>query len=365
MDRNLLKGMNTQKLESSVESAGELELLVKDGHHEVNGDRDPDLRLHCVGTGAEVVFDTQVAFDPFEEEFDLPSRLVDLGHGESGDLQVVGEEDELLGGLCIEVAHSAQRIREVGGCFGKRRTPNLIAENAFQAIPRQRAMTGEAEVALGPSDEEGSGKNDPSKTSKIHVGSIHHIEGTCFEEQVVEPMNIGVAGPCDVDAGRNRATKIQLSMHLDPGFGASKMSPREETQREVDGGGIQSVNRVLQFQSEILSGVEDTRLAHESFGKIFPESVVPLLVGIGQGGLGNLLPKTEMVESFAPCIETSGDIAQPFPPSQLRSRPCRSTAADTQNAEPCSPHRSVGPTGKETCDLPDRGLGRGRSGQSS
>ena len=30
-----------------------------------------------------------------------------------------------------------------------------------------------------------------------------------------------------------------------------------------------------------------------------------------------------------------------------------------------SPHRSVGPTGKETCDLQDRGLGRGRSGQSS
>ena len=69
MDRHLLKGMNTQKLESSVQSAGELELLVKDGHHEVNGDRDPDLRLHCVGTGAEVVFDTQVAFDPFEKEW--------------------------------------------------------------------------------------------------------------------------------------------------------------------------------------------------------------------------------------------------------------------------------------------------------
>ena len=198
MDRHLLKRMDTQKLESSVESTRELELLVKDGHHEVNGDRDPDLGLHCVGTGAEVVFDTQVAFDPFEKEFDLPSRLVDLGHGESRDLQVVGEEDELLGGLCIEVAHSAQRIREVGCCFGKRRTPNLIAENAFQAIPRQRAMTGEAEVALGPSDEEGSGKNDPSKTSKIHVGTIHHIESAGFEEQVVEPMNIGVETSGDI-----------------------------------------------------------------------------------------------------------------------------------------------------------------------
>ena len=111
MDRNFLKGMNAQKLESSVEFARELELLVEDGHHEVNGDRNPDLGLHRIGARTEVVFDAQVAFDPFEEELDLPSRLVELGHGERRDLQVVGEEDKMLGRLCIEVAHSAQRVR--------------------------------------------------------------------------------------------------------------------------------------------------------------------------------------------------------------------------------------------------------------
>ena len=124
--------MNTQKLEGSVESAGELELLVKDGHHEVNGDRNPDLALHRIGAGTEVVFDTQVAFDPLEEEFDLPTALVELGHGERWDLQVVGEEDKMLGRLLVEVAHPAQRIWEVGGCFGKRRASNLIAEDALQ-----------------------------------------------------------------------------------------------------------------------------------------------------------------------------------------------------------------------------------------
>ena len=317
MDRHLLKRMNTQKLKSSVESTRELELLVKDGNHEVNGDRNPDLGLHCIGTGAEVVFDTQVAFDPFEEEFDLPTALVDLCHGESGDLQVVGEEDEMLGRLCIEVAHSAQRIGEVGCCFGKRRRADLIAENTLQAISWHRIVPGEAEVALGTSDEECSGQNDPSKTSEIHVGTIHHIEGTGFEDQVVEPVNIGVAGCCDVDAGRNRPAQIELGMHLDPGFGAPKISPWEEAEGEIDRGGIQSVNRVLQFQSEILSDVETTGLAHESLGQVFPEPPVPLFVGIGQGGLGNLLPKTEMVERFAPCVETSGDVAQSFSPRQL------------------------------------------------
>ena len=68
---------------------------------------------------------------------------------------------------------------------------------------------------------------------------------------------------------------------------------------------IQGVNRVLQFQSEILSSVEDTRLAHESFGEIFPESPVPLLVGISQGGLGNLLPKAEMADHLDVSTKTN------------------------------------------------------------
>ena len=318
MDRNFLKRMNAQKLEGSVESARELELLVEDGHHQVNGDRNPDLALHRIGARTEVVFDAQVAFDPLEEEFDLPSRLVELGHGESGDLQVVGEEDKMLGGLLVEVAHPAQRIWEVGRCFGKRWRSNLIAENTLQAIPMERSMTGEAKIALGASDEEGACQNDTSKPSKVHVAAIHHIEGSRFEEQVVEPVNICIAGSRDVDAGRDRASQIELGMHLDPSFGASKIGPWEETQREIDRGGIQSVNRVLQFQSKILSGVKDARLAHEPFGEIFPESPVPLLVGIGQGGLGNSLSKTKMVEGFASGVETGGDIAQSFPPGQLR-----------------------------------------------
>lgn len=41
----------------------------------------------------------------------------------------------------------------------------------------------------------------------------------------------------------------------------SEIGPWEETQGEIDRDGIHGVNRVLHFQSEILSGVEDTCLA--------------------------------------------------------------------------------------------------------
>jgi len=317
MDRHFLKRMDTQKLESSVQSAGQGELLVVDGHHEVNSHRNPDLGLHCIGAGTEVVFDSEMSLDPFEEEFDLPAALVELGHRDGRDLQIVGEEDEILGCLLVEVTHSAKRPWEVGMGFWKRRTSDLIAANSIRVIPRQRTLTGEAEVALGPSDEEGTRQNDASKPCKIHVAAIHHIEGPRFEGQVVEPVNIGFAGSRDVDACRDRASQIELSVHLDPCFGTAEVGPREETQREVDGGGVERVNRVLQFQSEILSGVKDTRLAHEPLCQIFPESPVPLLVGIRQSGLGHRFPKTQVIEGFGASVEAGGDVAQSLPPGQL------------------------------------------------
>jgi hypothetical protein len=48
--------------------------------------------------------------------------------------------------------------------------------------------------------------------------------------------------------------------HLYAGFGVGNR-PMEGDSGEIDRDGIQGVNRVLHFQSEILSGVEDTCLA--------------------------------------------------------------------------------------------------------
>lgn len=185
-----------------------------------------------IGAGSEVVFDKEVAFDPLEEEVDLPTALEELFNGESGDLQVVAEEEKMIGRLLVEEAHPAQRIREVGRCFGKRWRSKMIAENALQTIRRVRPMSDKAKIDLGANDEEGSGKNDPSKTGKIRVGAINHIEGTCFEDQVVDPVNIGFAGSGDADTGRDRATKIQLGMHLYAGFGVGNRPMGRDSGRD-------------------------------------------------------------------------------------------------------------------------------------
>ena len=66
--------MNAQKLQSSVQGSGQMQLFVLAGDHQVNGDGNPDLGLHCIGTRAVVVLDAELAFDPAKEQLDPPRR---------------------------------------------------------------------------------------------------------------------------------------------------------------------------------------------------------------------------------------------------------------------------------------------------
>ena len=47
--------------------------------------------------------------DPLEEQLDLPAQTVELGDGEGGQREVVGEKDQSLAGLGILEPDTSQR----------------------------------------------------------------------------------------------------------------------------------------------------------------------------------------------------------------------------------------------------------------
>src|SRR5690606_9966765 len=102
MERDFFKRMNAQKLQSSVQTPRQLQLLVKDGDHEVNAHRDPNLTFHRIGARAVVVLDAQVAFDPAEEQLDPPAQAIKLCRGQRRNAQVVAQEDEIPTVLFVE-----------------------------------------------------------------------------------------------------------------------------------------------------------------------------------------------------------------------------------------------------------------------
>jgi putative transposase len=54
-------------------------------------------------------------------------------------------------------------------------------------------------------------------------------------------------------------------------------------QTQIDGGGVQGVGRLIQFDTEGIVGVEATRLADEDLGKIDIDSPIPDLIGMSKG----------------------------------------------------------------------------------
>lgn len=260
--------MNAQKLQSSVESAGQFHLFMNDRDHQISG--------HRVGTRAVEVFDSQMLLDPSEEQLDAPARLVEHGHFQRRDLQVVGEEDQFPFRFRVVVAHFSQESGKGISRFGQTGLADMVAAQAGEAIHRQRVVPGELQFALGPCDEEDARLGDEEKAGEIHVAAIHQIESSGLEQQAVEPANIVLARSGDVNTGWNRLPQVDLGVHLDARPG----------------------------------------LAHEALGKILPEPPVALFVGIRESGLGHRLAKPEVMQGGGLCIET-GRNAKPLAPGQL------------------------------------------------
>ena len=309
--------MNAQKLQSSVECAGQLELLVKNRNYQIGADGNPDLSLHGIGTCAVIVLDPQVALDPSEEQFDAPPHLVKHGHGDRRDFEVVGEKHEILAGIQIDVFHSPQqhwksRARLVEGGFA-----DMIAAQPSQSIHRQRVVTSELKVCLGARDKERASLGDERQSNEVHVATIHQIESPSLEEQTVEPSHVVLARSRDMDTGRNRSSQVDLSMHFDARLGLTEIGPRKESQGKIDSGRIQRIDRVVQIQTKILARIERPGLPYQTLGEILPNPPVPAFVCVGESRFGNRFAEAEMIKSLGPGVETGSDVAQPVSGSQL------------------------------------------------
>jgi len=93
IQRDFLERGHAQNLQKSVEREFQRQPLLDDGDERVNCDRHPDLRPHSVPRCPIERLDPQVLFDPTEEQFDLPAKLVELGDGQGGLKKVVRQVD--------------------------------------------------------------------------------------------------------------------------------------------------------------------------------------------------------------------------------------------------------------------------------
>jgi len=103
-------------------------------------------------------------------------------------------------------------------------------------------------------------------------------------------------------------------------FATSEVCPWKQGQAQINGGRIQCVDGVREFESEIGPDVESSGHFNQTLGEIGVDSPVASFIGIGQTRSFDQRTKTGMVEPLAMGVQADNDIAETLPISQLRKR---------------------------------------------
>ena len=295
----------------------QFEALLDDSHQHIYGHGDPDLRLHGVHRGAVESLDAQMLLDPLEEQFDLPARLVQLADGHRWRAERVGQEDVRLLRLRILETDAPQVERIAFSAVKARQRHGLVADDPPRPVVRRRVHPAQVRVRLGAGDEERARPMQGEEPFVVEVGAVHHIHRRRLGEQQVEHVDIVQFAVGDVDEAGNVATQVEQRVHFHRGFGLAERRPGKQRQAEVDGGGIEGVDRVRQLQPQVLFGIQPSGLGDQPLRELGEDAPVPALVGVGQRGTPHGGADAHVVQLGGLCREHRLDVAQAFPVGQL------------------------------------------------
>jgi len=180
-----------------------------------------------------------------------------------------------------------------------------------------RAQSPEVEVVFGPYHEETRSLMNSIQTSEVDIAAIHDIHSAGFDYEMIEDIDIVNASVSNDNHCGNTAPQIQKGMHLDRSLPFAEYCPREQGKTQIDCGGIQGIDCLIQFHAEAFVGIQSSCLPDEHLGEVGVDAPVPDLVGIGQGIAGNVPTDTHMVELVSRSSEACLDIPQALPIGEL------------------------------------------------
>src|SRR5208282_887263 len=119
------------------------------------------------------------------------------------------------------------------------------------------------------------------------------------------------------DQGGNRAAQIQERVQFDRGLGRTKPRPGKQGQAEVDGGGIQSVNRLCQLDAHRFIRIQTAGTGDERVSQVGVDAPVAGAVGVGQGAVSHGGTEAHAEKEILPGTQTNFDVGQAIPVSDL------------------------------------------------
>jgi hypothetical protein len=317
VDISIFEKGNAENLQDFVHTAIYVQLLSDDGDENIHTDCDPNLSLDSVLGCAKECFYAQVLFDPLEEQFHLPSALVELRNDQCRKVEVVGQKDQPVVGFYIEITDTTEWYWILPGGFWTFEEYRLIASQTGRFVDMTIASSPVVDIAPGPDYEKRKVFGEDIQTSEIDVASVHNVESTRFWNKHVEDIDIVNASFRNAYKRRYTATQVQKRVELDRSFSFAKPSPRKQRKTEIDSCGIENVCDLIQFHSEGVLGIQHSCHTDQNMAKVRVNLPGSFFVCIGQGTSADFAPKADMEEFGVDSTQTCFDIAQTLPVGQL------------------------------------------------
>ena len=158
------------------------------------------------------------------------------------------------------------------------------------------------------------------KTTKVEISPIEDVKRSCFEAELIEDVDVVNFASRDNDYSGKVASQVEQRVQFDSGLVTAKLGPREEREAEIDGGGVQCISILFQFDSKGFVGVKSQSLLNQHLSKVGEDAPVAFFVGVGQGAASDGMAQAAVVGFGANSVEASGDVAQAFALGQLGER---------------------------------------------
>lgn len=302
--------MCSENLQNCVEALRQRQLFLQDGDHQVSAEGGPYLGEHGVAAGADKILDPQMSFDPLKEELHAPAQLVEMGDRECWQVEVVGEEDEYEVGFGIAERDASKFFRISGSPFRRTQPHDLIATQTGTAIHGAGLNSIESHASLGSGYEESSNQDENVKPSPVEVPTIHDVEASLLQFKLVKCMNVSAFPISQMNKAGNGPAHVDQRMQLDRSLGGTESCPGKEAQAQIDGGGVQGVNALVEIMTQVFSGVESAGSSDQMLGEISVNAPVSRFIGFGERAPGHGSRQSKMIPAARDSVQAHFDVPQ-------------------------------------------------------
>lgn len=189
----------------------------------------------------------------------------------------------------------------------------LIADHASLSIVGLGVNTPQLRVVLGPHDKE---------RTRLGWQEVQHVDF----------VHLPVA---DVNKGWDIAPQIEQRVKFDCAVGATKVSPVEQAQIQIDARGIHCVDGVVDVLAQIDVAIELSGLFDQHCSHIGPNTPVSCFVGVGRCRALHRMPEPQSVTLARMSCQRCDQVAQTLPGCQLRKGHGAKLLRTDQSSDAC------------------------------